>query len=166
MCASQVKRAPVGLELGGFVGGLTDLIDKLDEPAEAGAGPREAEPSGQAGGGRGENGFAGREQETRPRPAPTRGAGNGERPRRPSVYGVMEPPVDIFDEPEYVLVVAEMAGVGAEDIEIEMDGDILTITAARGAKRYRTEILLPSTFSGDAIARSCHNGIVEIRLAR
>ena len=39
-----------------------------------------------------------------------------ERTGRATVREVMEPPVDVFEEADHVLVVAEMPGVGAEDV--------------------------------------------------
>jgi HSP20 family protein len=78
----------------------------------------------------------------------------------------MEPPVDIFEESDHVLVVAEMPGVGADDVHVELKEDILTIAAERGSKRYRKEVLLPSAFAAEAMTRTCRNGIVEIKLAR
>jgi HSP20 family protein len=78
----------------------------------------------------------------------------------------MEPPVDVFEEADHVLVVAEMPGVGLEDVGIELADDILTISASRGPKKYRKEVLLPASFPADAMTRTCRNGILEIKLSR
>ena len=74
--------------------------------------------------------------------------------------------VDVFEEPGHVLVVAEMPGIGEEDLQLELNDDILTIAAERGAKKYRKEVLLPASFTADRMTRSCRNGVLEIRLAK
>jgi len=61
-----------------------------------------------------------------------------------------------------VLVVAEMPGVGAEDVKVDIQGDILALSAERGTNRYRTEVLLPGTVDAAGVTLSCNNGMVEI----
>jgi len=79
------------------------------------------------------------------------------------VLEVCEPMVDVFEEKDYVLLLAEMPGISGEDIHLDLKEDILTLWAEKGAKRYRKEILLPGVFSRDQITISCNNGIAEIR---
>jgi HSP20 family protein len=78
----------------------------------------------------------------------------------------MEPPVDIFEEADHLMVVAELPGVGAEDVQLDLCEDILTISAERNAKKYRKEVLLPEAFKSEALSHTCRNGILEIKLAR
>jgi HSP20 family protein len=80
------------------------------------------------------------------------------------VHAVREPMTDIFDETAHILVVAEVPGVTQADIHVEIEGDILTLTAERGDKKYRKEILLPSSFTAENMGFTCHGGVVEIRL--
>ena len=49
---------------------------------------------------------------------------------------------------------------------MELNDDILTITAARGPKKYRKEVLLPASFAEESMSRTCRNGILEVKLAR
>jgi len=79
------------------------------------------------------------------------------------VLEVREPMVDIFEEKDEVLVVAEMPGIGTEDVRLDLKDDLLTLSAQKGNKRYRKEILLPGTFQRDKMTVSCNNGVVEIR---
>jgi HSP20 family protein len=74
--------------------------------------------------------------------------------------------VDVFDEGDHVLVVAEMPGVGEEDLQLELKDDVLIIAAERGEMKYRKEVLLPDTFSAGQMSHSCRNGVLEIKLAR
>jgi HSP20 family protein len=51
-------------------------------------------------------------------------------------------------------------------VAIELEGDILTLAAARGDTKYRKEVLLPQTFSPKQMSHSCRNGILEVRLTK
>ena len=51
--------------------------------------------------------------------------------------------VDVFEEEDHLLVLAELPGIGKDDIKVDLKDDVLTITAERGDKKYRKEVLLP-----------------------
>ncbi len=74
-----------------------------------------------------------------------------------------EPVVDVFEERDHILVVAEIPGIGVEDIRLEARDDVLEITAEKGPKRYRKEILLPRACPREKMSMTCNNGILEIR---
>ncbi len=79
------------------------------------------------------------------------------------VQEIREPLVDVFEETDHVLLVAEMPGIEVEDVHIDLQDDILTLSAQRGDKKYRKEILLPGEFEKKDISVSGKNGIVEIK---
>jgi HSP20 family protein len=79
------------------------------------------------------------------------------------VQEVREPMVDVFDEQDYTLVVAEMPGIGAEDVRLDVKDDLLTIYAEKGDKKYRKEVLLPRSYPKEKMLVSCNNGILEIK---
>ena len=56
--------------------------------------------------------------------------------------------------------------VGAQDVHLEVADDLLTITAARGKKKYRKEVLLPGSFPREKMRVSCTNGVLEIRCVK
>ena len=68
------------------------------------------------------------------------------------VQEVREPVVDVFEEDDHVLVVAEMPGIGKEDVHIAVEDDLLTFSAERGDKKYRKEVLLPASCAKEKIA--------------
>jgi HSP20 family protein len=76
---------------------------------------------------------------------------------------VREPIVDIFEADDYLLVQAELPGIGKKDVRIEYQGDVLTISAQRGDRKYRKEVLLPRDLSQEKMRISCKNGILEIK---
>lgn len=81
-----------------------------------------------------------------------------------SVSETREPPTDVFDEDDHVLVIVEMPGIGNDHASFTVEGDILTISAENGPKRYRKEVLLPRPFDPSAMSVAAVNGVFEIRL--
>ena len=166
---SGTRRRPA--EAGGFLGGLTTLIEKLGELAEKGEELKRSgeihglDPSGKLRGVYGftiKTGLGTEHQEMKVEPF-----GNlrqDVRTGEPVVHEVREPMVDVFEEGDEVLVVAEMPGVGIQDAEIELNEDILVIKARHKDKKYHKEVLLPRTFTKEQMASSCRNGVLEIRL--
>ena len=157
------------LGLGGLLGGLGSVLEKLGELAEKGKELHESGEFGEPGGKvRGVYGFkikmgvGGEGVEVQP-------FGNvrkDEETGRATVQEVREPMVDVFEEQDRVLVVAEMPGVGDEDVQLEVKDDILTIAAGKGDKKYRKEVLLPASFPPDKMTHSCRNGVLEVKFTR
>ncbi len=168
--AKPKKHASEDVEVG-FLGGLTNLIEKLGELAEKGQELQETKKFGNAGGVQGVYGFTiktglGGERNGGFKVEPFGNVRKDVQTGQATVQEVMEPPVDVFEEPDHVLVVAELPGVGPEDIQLELADDILTITAERKPKKYRKEVLLPESFAAEAMSHTCRNGILEVKLAR
>ena len=167
------RQAETGLDgaLGGILKGLGGLVEKLGELAEAGG---ELSKSGEIHGlgpdreAKGVYGFTvkvglgGEGVKVEPFGNIRRDEESG----RPVVQEVTEPAVDVFEESDHTLVVAEMPGVGAEDVRLEVTDDLLTITAERGKKKYRKEVLLPGSFPREKMQVSCANGVLEIRCVK
>lgn len=82
------------------------------------------------------------------------------------VTEVREPLVDVLDEGDRLVIIAELPGVEAEDIHIEVKEDILELTAEATDRRYSKELLLPSPVDADTMESSCRNGILEIKLRK
>jgi len=173
--AKRKTEAPKGqdgdiLGLGGILKGLGTLVEKLGELAETGA---ELSKSGEIHGPGGKEvrgmygftvkvGVGGEGTKVEP-------FGNIRRDERTGhavVQEVIEPAVDVFEEPEYVLVVAEMPGVGVGDVDIAVEDDVLTVTATGKAKKYRKEVLLPDAFPREKMTVTCTNGVLEIRCVK
>lgn len=81
----------------------------------------------------------------------------------PKVPTVQEPPADVFDEETHLKVVAELPGIEEEDIEIDLNGARLVISANTPAHKYRKEIVLPRAPDGK-VERLYRNGILELTL--
>lgn len=156
--------------LGGFLGGLTNLVEKLGELAEKGKELHElGELPGSTDALRGVYGFSirtnlGGDQGTY-KVEPFGNVKRDARTGKATVRETLEPLVDVFEEPDHVLVVAEMPGIGPDDVQLELHADVLTISATRGKKKYSKQVTLPAAFPPGAMASSCRNGVLEIRFA-
>lgn len=82
-----------------------------------------------------------------------------------SVSETREPPTDVFDEDDHVLVIVEMPGIGDADASFTIEGDILTVSAENGPKRYTKEVLLPRAFESSQMKVTATNGVFEVRLS-
>ena len=50
--------------------------------------------------------------------------------------------------------------------KISVEDDLLTISAERGDKKYRKEVLLPASSAREKTQVTCNNGVVEIKCMR
>lgn len=172
MAKRRSKKVSTGegvMGLGGLLGGLGSFIEKLGELAERGEEfHKEGEIRGKDDQLRGIFGFnvkVGLGDEGI-KIEPFGNVRKDKETGRPVVHEVREPMVDVFDEQDHVLLVAEMPGVSEGDVRIELKDDILTISAAKGDKKYRKEVLLPQAFAATQMSHTCRNGILEVKLTK
>ena len=164
------KDARGGLEggIGGILRGLGDLVEKLSDLEHQGEVSKTGTIRGSGEQVRGIYGFTVKvglgDQGPRIEPFGNirRDASSG----RTEVQEVREPMVDVFDEEEHLLVLAELPGISKEDVQIELEDDVLTIAAERGDKKYRKEVLLPRSVPKEKMQINCNNGVLEIRWAK
>ena len=169
MTRPKDKGGEAGFGFGGLFKGLADLVEKLGDLAEKG---QELRKTGEIKGegkdikgvygftvkvGLGDKGDKGIKVE--PFGNVRRDAESGET----VVQEIREPVVDIFEEKDHTLVVAELPGVSVEDVRLEVKDDLLTLAAGKGDKKYRKEMLLPHSYPREKMQVSCNNGILEIK---
>ncbi len=151
---------------GGIMAGLTGLLNKLNELAETGTELRHISGVSRTGGKvKGIYGFTvkvGLGDQT-PRVEPFGNIRADKKTGQAVVEEIREPVVDVFEEKDHVLIVAEMPGISVSNVKLALKDDVLTITASKGDKKYRKEVLLPGTFSREKMEMSCNNGVLEIR---
>jgi HSP20 family protein len=156
--------------LGGVLGGLGTILERLGELAERGEELRKTgelrDAEGQLKGVYGFNVKVGLGDDGGVKIEPFGNLRRDNQTGQAVVDEVREPLVDLFDEQDHVLVVAEMPGVGENEVQLELQDDILTISAEHGDKKYRREVLLPEVFAESQMSRRCHNGILEVRFTR
>jgi HSP20 family protein len=89
-----------------------------------------------------------------------------ETPSGPTVSDSREPLVDVLDEGDAVVVIAEMPGVAESDIRTEVQGEILRITAVTGRRKYRKDVVLSAPVDPGSVSTSYRNGVLEVTLAK
>ncbi len=73
-----------------------------------------------------------------------------------------EPLVDVVEGEKQVRIIAEIPGVRKEDIDIHVDGRVLTIAVDTADRKYEKRLQLPETAILDGAKSSYNNGILEI----
>jgi HSP20 family protein len=80
---------------------------------------------------------------------------------------VVEPAVDLYHEDQEVVVVAEVPGVGLEDVELKVDGSFLSLSTKPGVRRqYRKAIHLGVPVDRESLRTTCRNGVLEVRVKK
>jgi HSP20 family protein len=151
------------VSFGGLFKGLGNLIDLAAKLREEGV-EKSGEIRGLPRGARGVYGFSIRTLAGKP---VIESFGNiRETSKGPVVEEVREPMVDVFDEKDHILVIAELPGVAENEINIEVVGDILNLTASDKDRKYAKEILLPGKVKLESVKTAYNNGILEITLEK
>ncbi|MDO8841917.1 Hsp20/alpha crystallin family protein [Methanocalculus sp.] len=88
----------------------------------------------------------------------------GSDPRRhtPPRDPVIEPMTDLFDEGEYLRLIAELPGVAEEDVSVTIGDSSVSITAEGSGRRYAAVVALPRPAEIELV--KCRNGILEVIL--
>ncbi len=77
-----------------------------------------------------------------------------------------EPLVDVMEEDDEVVVVAELPGVEKEDIDLSCTGDELVISVDTEKRKYYKRLELPAEVDPKSAKASYKNGILEVRLRK
>ena len=83
----------------------------------------------------------------------------------PEVVDVREPLIDVFDEGDELLIVAELPGVSDREIEVAVSDGLLTLQAT-GEHRYAKELELTVRIEAEPTRRLYRNGLLELRFAK
>ena len=92
------------------------------------------------------------------------------------------PPMDIYETPEEIIILAEIGGVEKDDVEVEISTRAVKIQGNRFAKHcsgnatyrlaeiqygnFERTIFLPAPIDPEVVSASYLNGFLEIRLAK
>jgi len=100
----------------------------------------------------------------------------------PGWTGTMNPPLDVSEDENQIVVELELAGMNKEDFDLSLDNDALTISGERkqsGEKQegesfrserffgqFRRTITLPAPVKADAVSASYQDGILRVTLPK
>lgn len=104
-------------------------------------------------------------------------------PGRPSFSAsFLELPVDVYETHDEVVIVADIAGIGRQDLELEVDGTTCILRGERRAARggpkrdysqmeighgpFQRELLLPAEVNPDALQTVYKDGMLQISLPK
>jgi HSP20 family protein len=79
-----------------------------------------------------------------------------------------EPLVEVNEEPDQIILIAEMPGVNKEDIQLNATNRSITISTEKivSGRSYFKEIDLPAAINQDYAKARYTNGILEVRLKK
>jgi len=87
-------------------------------------------------------------------------------PKSSQVSEKIEPLVDVFEDEESIVVVAELIGIDKSNIDLHATQDKLTISVDSADFKYRREIELPARVDVGSSSSRLKNGVLEIRLKK
>ena len=158
--------------VGGLIKGLGKFVDLVEKVEEAGGEIRKSGTIKGLGGSVGGNkdvhgvyGFTVRTclgQKTKVEPF-----GNIKKTKEgPKVSETREPIVDVFDEKDHILIIAELPGIDEKSIKLELKEDILLLEAESKDRKYTKEILLPVQIDFESKEMKFQNGILEVKFKK
>jgi len=79
------------------------------------------------------------------------------------------PPVDVYENGEEILIVADVPGVAPEQLSVVFENETLTLSAQRtdkGDVRYERSFRVPPTVDTTQVSAEAKNGTVVIHLPK
>ncbi|MET1102183.1 MAG: archaeal heat shock protein Hsp20 [Pyrodictiaceae archaeon] len=93
--------------------------------------------------------------------------GNVRRQRgRPIITEEREPLVDVFEEDDKVVIVAELPGVDKNKIDLRIRDRTLVLKATDTNRKYYKEIELPADVKPETAKAKFNNGVLEITIEK
>lgn len=78
----------------------------------------------------------------------------------------LEPLVDVIEENNEIIVVAELPGVDKDRINVRVKGRVLTIDVDDAERPYHKVLELPSAVQKENAKSAIRNGVLEVRLKK
>ena len=78
----------------------------------------------------------------------------------------LEPLIDVLEEKDEVIVVAEAQGFNKENLKIQIENQRLNLSAEALERRYRKSLNLPARVIPNTMRTRYKNGVLEIRLKK
>ena len=101
---------------------------------------------------------------------------------QPGFFGMtLVPHTDVYEEKGQMVVKTELPGITEKDLEVTLEGDVLTIKAEKKEEvteeathhtreryygKYVRSMSLPSHVNGDKISAAFDNGVLELRIPK
>lgn len=79
------------------------------------------------------------------------------------------PATDIYESEKDYLLALDVPGIDSDSVEVEIDKDVLKVSARRGGdteERYARDFRVPSGVNGEAITANVKDGVLNIVLPK
>lgn len=101
--------------------------------------------------------------------------------RMPETGVIYTPPVDILEDPDSILLLAEMPGVDQQSVEVTVENNVLTIEGQAhaaipqgyelagqeyGVGRYRRDFTMSDVIQTEGIRAKVQHGLLEVTLPK
>lgn len=100
-------------------------------------------------------------------------------PEETHVERRVTPSVDIYENQDEILLLADMPGVGKDDLDVRLDKNVLVLEGRKTFEdlegllndeltpcTYSRSFSIPSTVDGDKISASLEHGVLAVRLPK
>jgi HSP20 family molecular chaperone IbpA len=84
----------------------------------------------------------------------------------PSLINERQRPIDVFEEENYLIVLAELPSIDKKDLNVKADENSVTITAENTGKKYLEIVKLPTRINKDTTQLTYRNNILQLILRK
>jgi HSP20 family molecular chaperone IbpA len=74
--------------------------------------------------------------------------------------------VDVFENEKEFLLVADLPGVPQGGADVTLERNHLLVQATAQARKYRRELIVPSTIDAEGVEAQIKNGVLTVRLPK
>jgi HSP20 family molecular chaperone IbpA len=75
-------------------------------------------------------------------------------------------PVDVFENDKEFLLVADLPGVPQGGADVTLERNRLIVQAAAQSRKYRRELIVPSTVDAEGVEAQMRSGVLTVRLPK
>ena len=76
------------------------------------------------------------------------------------------PPIDVFENDQEFLVVADLPGVGQGAANVTLEESRLVVQAEGHGRKFRREVLVPAVVDGEKVSAAMKAGVLTIHLPK
>jgi len=88
------------------------------------------------------------------------------KPHKPQEAEPTLAPVDVFENDKEFVLVADLPGVPQGGAEVTLEKNRLILQATAQARRYRRELIVPSTVDSEAVEAEMKSGVLTVKLPK
>jgi HSP20 family protein len=79
---------------------------------------------------------------------------------------VVSPPIDVYENDQEFLLVADLPGVSQGSADISLEKDRLVLQATGTERRFRRELLVPPSVDAEHVSANMKAGVLTVHLPK